>query len=221
MCTATLPRKVGSAHGYVATSARTRCQAWHGRVSHSVSVIDAPPPLHLSGCPIVSGCPACFRECLKQQQPCLKSDAHIRGSIVASISARHAEDPGSIPGRGDLALPHACPCDRILAPRTCRVELHADRAVCMALQLSMLTGMAVPGHRTGCYSSVGRAAGGRACGYHRVPASSPGGGTAVLGKRSFGLRAGALAANANRCSEARPRRVRACLSPARPFQCLL
>ena len=26
----------------------------------------------------------------------------IRGSIVVSISARHAEDPGSIPGRGDL-----------------------------------------------------------------------------------------------------------------------
>ena len=26
--------------------------------------------------------------------------AQIRGSIVVSISARHAEDPGSIPGRG-------------------------------------------------------------------------------------------------------------------------
>ena len=26
----------------------------------------------------------------------------IRGSIVVSISACHAEDPGSIPGRGDL-----------------------------------------------------------------------------------------------------------------------
>ena len=25
---------------------------------------------------------------------------HIRGRIVVSISARHAEDPGSIPGRG-------------------------------------------------------------------------------------------------------------------------
>ena len=25
---------------------------------------------------------------------------HLRGSIVVSISARHAEDPGSIPGRG-------------------------------------------------------------------------------------------------------------------------
>ena len=25
---------------------------------------------------------------------------HVRGSIVVSISARHAEDPGSIPGRG-------------------------------------------------------------------------------------------------------------------------
>ena len=26
----------------------------------------------------------------------------FRGSIVVSISARHAEDPGSIPGRGDF-----------------------------------------------------------------------------------------------------------------------
>ena len=25
---------------------------------------------------------------------------HVRGSIVVSISARHAEDPGAIPGRG-------------------------------------------------------------------------------------------------------------------------
>ena len=33
----------------------------------------------------------------------------IRGSIVVSISARHAEDPGSIPGRGAFALrSHAC-----------------------------------------------------------------------------------------------------------------
>ena len=29
---------------------------------------------------------------------------HIRDSIVVSISARHAEDPGSIPGRGAFAL---------------------------------------------------------------------------------------------------------------------
>ena len=28
----------------------------------------------------------------------------IRGSIVASISACHAEDPGSIPGLGDFCL---------------------------------------------------------------------------------------------------------------------
>ena len=28
------------------------------------------------------------------------SSENIRGSIVVSISARHAEDPGSIPGRG-------------------------------------------------------------------------------------------------------------------------
>ena len=31
----------------------------------------------------------------------------IRGSIVASISACHAEDPGSIPGRGVAYLHHA------------------------------------------------------------------------------------------------------------------
>ena len=30
------------------------------------------------------------------------SDDQIRGSIVVSISACHAEDPGSIPGRGIL-----------------------------------------------------------------------------------------------------------------------
>ena len=41
----------------------------------------------------------------------------VRGSIVVSISACHAEDPGSIPGRGVFALlsmhfslPH-CPCE--------------------------------------------------------------------------------------------------------------
>ena len=28
-------------------------------------------------------------------------DTMVRGSIVVSISAHHAEDPGSIPGRGD------------------------------------------------------------------------------------------------------------------------
>ena len=31
-------------------------------------------------------------------------EQQIRGSIVVSISARHAEDPGSIPGRGILVL---------------------------------------------------------------------------------------------------------------------
>ena len=30
----------------------------------------------------------------------LMRDNRFRGSIVVSISARHAEDPGSIPGRG-------------------------------------------------------------------------------------------------------------------------
>ena len=42
---------------------------------------------------------------------------HIRGSIVVSISACHAEDPGSIPGRGDYCLllgaaarEHVAPC---------------------------------------------------------------------------------------------------------------
>ena len=32
------------------------------------------------------------------------SKRHIRGSIAVSISARHAEDPGSIPGRGEASL---------------------------------------------------------------------------------------------------------------------
>ena len=31
----------------------------------------------------------------------------IRGSIVVSISACHAEDPGSIPGRGVVSILHA------------------------------------------------------------------------------------------------------------------
>ena len=31
-------------------------------------------------------------------------EKQIRGSIVVSISACHAEDPGSIPGRGVLLL---------------------------------------------------------------------------------------------------------------------
>ena len=34
----------------------------------------------------------------------LRNRTTFRGSIVVSISARHAEDPGSIPGRGDLEL---------------------------------------------------------------------------------------------------------------------
>ena len=46
---------------------------------------------------------------VSKQVPALALDAHqwllvsilqIRGSIVVSISACHAEDPGSIPGRG-------------------------------------------------------------------------------------------------------------------------
>ena len=40
---------------------------------------------------------------IKQRYPVSSlSDDQIRGSIVVSISARHAEDPGSIPGRGIL-----------------------------------------------------------------------------------------------------------------------
>ena len=42
-----------------------------------------------SSCP---SCPALHIASMKQNQ--------IRGSIVVSISARHAEDPGSVPGRG-------------------------------------------------------------------------------------------------------------------------
>ena len=39
-------------------------------------------------------------DCLKTEITLLLSITQIRGSIVVSISARHAEDPGSIPGRG-------------------------------------------------------------------------------------------------------------------------
>jgi hypothetical protein len=40
----------------------------------------------------------CFKDLLR----CDQHIQHIRGSIVVSISACHAEDPGSIPGRGVL-----------------------------------------------------------------------------------------------------------------------
>ena len=39
-----------------------------------------------------------------RQQSTRVSLSNVRGSIVVSISACHAEDPGSIPGRGDLLL---------------------------------------------------------------------------------------------------------------------
>ena len=35
-------------------------------------------------------------------QICAEMAAYFRGSIVASISACHADDPGWIPGRGDV-----------------------------------------------------------------------------------------------------------------------
>ena len=44
---------------------------------------------------------------------------HVRGSIVVSISARHADDPGSIPGRGDV-MPRcgaATQARRVAAPQ--------------------------------------------------------------------------------------------------------
>ena len=41
------------------------------------------------------GCP-----CLLLHMQHVSIPFQIRGSIVVSISARHAEDPGSIPGRG-------------------------------------------------------------------------------------------------------------------------
>ena len=37
----------------------------------------------------------------------LPPQGKFRGSIVVSMSACHAEDPGSIPGRGVVSLPHA------------------------------------------------------------------------------------------------------------------
>ena len=38
---------------------------------------------------------------------CVPPQAQFRGSIVVRISACHAEDPGSIPGRGVASLPYA------------------------------------------------------------------------------------------------------------------
>ena len=38
----------------------------------------------------------------------------IRGSIVVSISACHAEDPGSIPGRGVFLCRTYCACDAVI-----------------------------------------------------------------------------------------------------------
>ena len=37
----------------------------------------------------------------KQHNTIFSKACQIRGSIVASVSARHADDPGSIPGRGE------------------------------------------------------------------------------------------------------------------------
>ena len=42
---------------------------------------------------------------------CAEMAAYFRGSIVASISACHADDPGWIPGRGDV---HGGTCRRVM-----------------------------------------------------------------------------------------------------------
>ena len=58
--------------------------------------------------PLLSGPGARCRPCALRFSRSLgalnRHSCHIRGSIVVSISACHAEDPGSIPGRGVLPL---------------------------------------------------------------------------------------------------------------------
>ena len=44
-------------------------------------------------------------------QICAEMAAYFRGSIMASISACHADDPGWIPGRGDV---HGRTCKRVM-----------------------------------------------------------------------------------------------------------
>ena len=52
----------------------------------------------------------------------------IRGSIVVSISACHAEDPGSIPGRGVSAF-------KKLGPQIARHVLSKWRLLCVLLSI--------------------------------------------------------------------------------------
>ena len=47
----------------------------------------------------------------------------VRGSIVVSISARHAEDPGSIPGRGVLRCGAVARCCLIMFHVVCAVSI--------------------------------------------------------------------------------------------------
>ena len=63
----------------------------------------------------------------KQHNTIFSKACQIRGSIVASISARHADDAGSIPGRGDEgAIAHMCASP---AP-VCMVNTYLE-CVCM------------------------------------------------------------------------------------------
>ena len=56
----------------------------------------------------------------RQHCHCSSNDAEFRGSIVVSISACHAEDPGSIPGRGVWRLVDP-PCGYPFRPGTTSV----------------------------------------------------------------------------------------------------
>ena len=51
-------------------------------------------------------------------QICAEMAAYFRGTIVASISACHADDPGWIPGRGDVR--HGGTCKRVMQCGTAR-----------------------------------------------------------------------------------------------------
>ena len=53
------------------------------------------------------GCSKKMRAKMQLSDICEPPQAQSRGSIMVRISACHAEDPGSIPGRGVASLPYA------------------------------------------------------------------------------------------------------------------
>ena len=64
------------------------------------------------------------------------SQNHLRGSIVVSISACHAEDPGSIPGRGDLLFRLVVLCVCVCGGSIEGEQTRARRALCIFCELA-------------------------------------------------------------------------------------